>query len=136
MGSIINSALSPRQHSYLRLDFQRSTVEMNGLYRASNSNWSFSIPENAPHQDELEKWQTIENDFAGSHDTQVAELLDSIEAGERPLVSGLESRRILEFIASLYKSAFTRQPVERGSITPDDPFYRSMNGSLHLLKHA
>jgi hypothetical protein len=51
-----------------------------------------------------------------------------MERNERPLVSGMESRRILEFIASLYKAAITGQPVQRGSITPEDPFYHSMNG--------
>jgi hypothetical protein len=44
-------------------------------------------------------------------------------------VSGKEARRILEFAASLYKSAFTGEAVTRGSITPDDPFYYSMNGT-------
>ena len=37
-------------------------------------------------------------------------------------------RRTLEFITSLYKSALTGQPVRRGSITSDDPFYHAMNG--------
>ena len=55
-------------------------------------------------------------------------LLDSLDRGKRPLVSGIEARRIVEFIACLYKSAFTGQPVARGSITPGDPFYASMNG--------
>jgi hypothetical protein len=30
--------------------------------------------------------------------------------------------------AVLYKSAFTAQPILRGSITPGDAFYRSMHG--------
>jgi hypothetical protein len=38
-------------------------------------------------------------------------------------------RGTLEFLVSLYKSAMTGQPVRRGSITPDDPFYQRMNGT-------
>jgi len=41
-----------------------------------------------------------------------------MDRGERPQVSGLEARRIVEFIASLYKSAFTGQPVRRGVAEP------------------
>ena len=48
--------------------------------------------------------------------------------GERPFLSGHEARRIIEFSTSLYKSAFTNQPVQRGSITAGDPFYYAMNG--------
>jgi predicted dehydrogenase len=128
MGSIANSVLSPRQETYLRLDFQRATVEVTALYRASNVNWRFSIPDGSPDADTLAHWQTIERDAVGSHGEQLADLLDSMDRGERPLVSGAEARRILEFNASMYKAAFTGLPITRGSITPDDPFYHSMNG--------
>ncbi len=47
LATIVNSALSPRQESYLRLDFQQATVECRALYRYSNENWSFSLPPNA-----------------------------------------------------------------------------------------
>jgi hypothetical protein len=53
-----------------------------------------------------------------------------MDCKERPFVSGAESRRIVEFLASMYKSAFTGEAVQRGSITPDDPFYHAMNGAL------
>ena len=55
-------------------------------------------------------------------------MLDAMRDKRPPLVSGAEGRRILEFIASLYKSALTRTSVAQGSITPDDPFYHAMNG--------
>jgi hypothetical protein len=84
----------------------------------------------------LKHWQTIEQDVMGSHDVQLAELLDSMDRNERPWVSGAEARRILEFIASLYKSSFTGQVVQRGSITPEDPFYHAMNGALHPARGA
>ncbi|MBZ0287320.1 MAG: Gfo/Idh/MocA family oxidoreductase [Anaerolineae bacterium] len=133
MGTITTSAVSPRQESYLRLDFQRATVECTTLYRYTNSNWRFSLPDNAPDETNLNRWQAIEQDTMGSHTQQVAEMLDSMDNNVRPLVSGTEGRRILEFNASLYKSAFTGQVVERGSITANDPFYYSMNGTMESL---
>jgi predicted dehydrogenase len=129
LGNIVNSVLSPRQESHLRLDFQRATVEVTALYRYANANWRFSIPDASPDQEALARWRAIGEDISGTHDVQLAQILDSMDHNERPPVSGLEARRILEFIASLYKSAQTRQIVARGSIGPDDPFYHSLSGS-------
>jgi predicted dehydrogenase len=127
LASIVNSALSPRQESYLRLDFQRATVEVSALYRYTNSNWRFSLPDGSPDEADLARWQAIETDVMGSHKVQLAELLDSMDRGERPFVSGEEARRIIEFITSLYKSAVTGRPVQRGEIQPGDPFYERMH---------
>ncbi|HAJ37264.1 MAG TPA: oxidoreductase [Chloroflexi bacterium] len=129
LGSIVNSALSPRQESYLRLDYQRATAEVKTLYRYANADWRFTTLAGAEGDALAAAWQAIPCDRIGSHTAQLTALLDSMERSERPLVSGVEARRIVEFIASLYKSAFTRQPVRRGAITPGDPFYTSMNGA-------
>ena len=133
MGTVNTSTVSPRQETYLRLDFQKATVECTALYRARNENWRYSVVEGSPEEANLSRWQTIEQDTIGSHTEQLRELLDNMDKNERPLVSGAEARRILEFNASLYKSAFTDEVVERGSITKDDPFYYSMNGAMESL---
>jgi predicted dehydrogenase len=129
LGNITNSVLSPRQESVLRLDFQRATVEVTALYRYTNANWRYSIPEHSTDEEALARWQTVEADVPGTHGVQLIELLDSMEQGKRPFVSGDEARRVLEFIASLYKSAHTRQPVQHGSISRDDPYYHAMHGA-------
>ncbi len=133
MGTINTSTVSPRQETYLRLDFQRATVECTALYRYNNENWRFSTFDGSPYETDLTRWQTIEQDTIGSHAEQLTELLDSMDKGQRPLVSGAEARRILEFNASLYKSAFTGETVNRGSITANDPFYYSINGDMEFL---
>ena len=129
MASIVNSALSPRQESYLRLDFQQATVECRALYRAANENWSFSLPSDASDSVAQDQWNALVDDFPGEHRVQLGEILDSMDRGERPPVSGDEARRILEFAASLYKSANTGKPVRRGEIVPGDPYYTAMNGA-------
>ncbi|MEZ4668290.1 MAG: Gfo/Idh/MocA family oxidoreductase [Anaerolineae bacterium] len=128
LGSIVNSALSPRQETYLRLDFQKASLEVTALYRASNENWRFSLPPDVVDPEVTAAWESLDQDIMGAHDQQFKELLDSMDAQTRPAVSGDEARRILEFIASLYKSAATRQVVRRGELTPDDPFYYSNSG--------
>lgn len=132
MASVINSTLSPRQESYLRLDFEKVTMELTALYRYTNEHWKFSThPDLADNAIEAQ-WNALSHDFMGSHDQQLSEILDAMENGTAPPVQGAEARRILEFIASLYKSAFTGERVQQGSITPDDPFYHSTNGSMAI----
>jgi hypothetical protein len=107
-----------------------------GIYGYSNANWRYSLFDGSTDQEALERWRTIEQDVASSHTVQVTELLDSMDRNERPFVSGAEARRILEFLASMYKAGFTGETVQRGSITLDDPFYHSMNGSLQTVEGA
>ncbi len=128
MGNITNSVLSPREESYLRFDFQKATVELTHLYRYHNEHWRFTAPKDAPFADELATWQALPADVPAWHGSQLSRFLDAMERGKRPPVSGPDVRPTIEFLASLYKAAMTGQPVRRGSITPDDPFYHAMNG--------
>lgn len=128
MGSIINSVLSPRQQSYMRLDFHEASVEVSTLYRYSNEHWRFSAPNGNTSAPVLEHWAALGDNIPSGHEVQLLEILDCMARGERPLVSGVEARRILEFVASLYKAALVGRPVQRGEITVDDPFYHAMNG--------
>lgn len=128
LAGVMSSTLSPRQESYLRMDFQRATAEVKALYYAGPEHWRFSTAENSPYADRLEAWSRIPDSAVGDHAAQLGQLLESIARGERPAASGADARRPLEFVASLYKSALTGKTVERGSITSDDPFYHSMNG--------
>jgi hypothetical protein len=68
-------------------------------------------------------------DVQGGHSAQLKHTLDAIERGEAPLTSGAQARSTVEFLTALYKSALTRQPITRGSITPDDPFYYHVYGA-------
>lgn len=132
-GTITNSALSPRQETYMRLDFQQATVEVKALYRYRNEHWTFTLPDNMENPAAIEHWARLTADAPGSHESQLRDLFDAMDANTRPLVSGNDARRILEFSASLYKSAFTGQRVMRGEITPDDPFYHAMNGAAQRI---
>ncbi len=128
MANITNSVLSPREVSYVRFDFQHSTVELTHLYGYANSDWRYSIPPGASLETELAAWQTITEDMPSSHATQLSAFLASMDRGERPPVSGPDVRGTIEFLAALYKSAMTGQPVRRGTITQNDPFYHRMCG--------
>lgn len=129
MVSFVNSALSPRQESFVRLDFQKATVELTCLYSHQNSDWRYSIPDKETYTDDLAAWRHIPEDIPSSHIPQLAALLEEMERNERPLVSGDEVRRTIEFVSALYKSAITGAPVRQGSIVPGDPFYDRISGT-------
>ena len=56
LATMANSALSPQQETYLRLDFQKATLEMNGLYRYDNDNWKINLPPNVEDAETLALW--------------------------------------------------------------------------------
>jgi predicted dehydrogenase len=134
LASIVNSALSPRQETFLRMDFQKATIELIAMYRYMNEHWQFSTHPDLEDESIQGKWDALSEDFMGSHDQQLSEILDAMDSNTPPPVHGDEGRRILEFNASLYKSAFTGQIVTKGSITPDDPYYYSNNGAPEMME--
>jgi predicted dehydrogenase len=128
MVSMVNSVLSPRETSYLRLDFPEATVELTHLYGYDNSNWRWTP---APHRagDSPADLGAPEIDEASSHAAQLRALLQALHAGRRPEASGDDGRRVLAFIAALYQSAATGEPVTPDLLTPANPYYHSMNGA-------
>jgi predicted dehydrogenase len=124
--SVVNSVLSPKEETRLRIDFERATLDLRHVYGYSNSDWhltpasGFTLPADNSIPDTIPTLQA----------TQYAAFLDSLDRGAPAPVTIDDSRRILEFITALYKSALTHQPVEVNSITPDDPFYYAMNGQM------
>jgi predicted dehydrogenase len=132
LASIVNSALCPRQETYIRLDYQRATVELTHLYGYTRDNWRFTLAPHAQEEGNLlaQAWQTFPPDTGATHAAQLADFVSDLDAGRRPLTSGQDARRTLELLTALYKSAFTGQPVLRGSIQAGDPFYTALHGGL------
>jgi predicted dehydrogenase len=126
--SLLSSVLSPHENTYLRLDFQHVTIELDHVYRYTNDSWKFSVAKNSPHEHLLDHLRAIPNEIPPDQRAQLADLLMAMETNQRPLMSGKEPRRTLEFLTCLYKSAITGHPIIRGSITPDYPFYFALNG--------
>jgi predicted dehydrogenase len=130
LGTMINSVVSPRQESYIRMDFQEATVELKHLYAYSNKDWTVSSYDGNPHAENLKVWADIPAESRSIFGNQVEHHLDCFKRNTRPLTSGEGARMTLEFLASMYKSALTGQSVQRGEIQAGDPFYDAMNGAL------
>ncbi|MFP4153277.1 MAG: Gfo/Idh/MocA family protein [Alkalispirochaeta sp.] len=132
VATIINSVLSPRQETYLRIDFENGTVEAAGLYSVTNEQWRYTSVPAAPgiEQDGPSQFPgDIEAEIPASQSTQIGELYRDMRIGRAPLTTGRERRRTVEFLTGLYKSAFTGVAVTPSDISRDDPFYHRLNGT-------
>ncbi len=127
LGSVVSSVLSPRQETRLRLDFQKATAEVVGLYGYRNANWTVTPVEGTGLPDG--SWPPAEDVGAG-HAAQLEVMLDALAAGERPPAGTDEIRPTIEFLSALYKSGMTGQPVAQGAIQPGDPFYDHVSGRV------
>ncbi|ONI84110.1 oxidoreductase [Actinosynnema sp. ALI-1.44] len=128
MASIVNSALSPREESYIRVDLADATVELTHLYGYRNADWRYTPAVHVRDAQRIGSWTDIPQDVPSSHSAQLPYFLDAMATGDRPPLSGSEGRAALELVAAIYKSAFTARPVRNGEIGPDDPYYHRMDG--------
>jgi predicted dehydrogenase len=127
LGAVVSSVLSPRQETRLRLDFQKATAEVVGLYGYRNANWTITPVEGSglPRG----SWPPAEDVGAG-HAAQLEVMLDALAAGERPPAGTDEIRPTIEFLSALYKSGMTHELIAQGSIQPGDPFYDHVSGRV------
>jgi predicted dehydrogenase len=127
VATVVNSVVSPRQVSALRFDFERATVELSHLYGYTDADWTVTP---APGQAAIAaRWARSPGSGESGHAGQLTVVLDALDAGIAPPVTLPDTRRTMEFIAALYASAFTGEPVRAGQIGPDSPFAHRMNGS-------
>jgi predicted dehydrogenase len=127
MATVMNSLLSPRETSDLRIDTERATVEVSHLYGYEDRDWTLTP---APgHEDVRDLWAPTDGGERSDHRFQMGAVLEALDRGEPLPVSLREARVTMELVASIYASAFTGQVVQRGEIGPGHPFYTRMDGT-------
>lgn len=127
VATAVNSLLSPRETSYLRFDLADATVELEHLYGYDDSNWRVTpAPGQAERVDAA--WAEGPSGRGSGHRAQLTAIFDALENGAAPPVTFAEARSTLELVTACYASAFTREPIARGQLGPDSPFYHRMDG--------
>jgi hypothetical protein len=111
------------------------------LYGYRNEHWRFSPAPNATDAERqtVAEWGRLPDEVPSTQGTQLGLLVEDMRAGRQPERSGLvQVRKSIELLLSAYKAACTGQPVARGSITPEDPYYRGMAHALSVTtkEHA
>jgi predicted dehydrogenase len=135
IATVTNSALSPRQETNLRIDYQKATVELTHLYSYTRENWRFTPAPGPQDEGLLQAWRNFPPDVGSTHAAQLASLLAELDTGTQPSTSGAGSRRTLELLTAIFKSAFTGTVVRAGSIVPGDRFYTAVAGGGPTAAH-
>lgn len=117
LASVVNSVLSRRQESYVRVDLTAATVELRHLYGYSAADWRTEPPIVFP-----------EPDVPSSHDALLDDVLADLAAGRRPAPTGASVRRTLEIVTAIYAAAATGRPVRPTDLSPDHPHYHRLDG--------
>lgn len=126
MSTVINSVISPRETSQIRLDYEHGTVELEHLYGYGDAQWTFTA---APGFEWLnERWNELGKDVPSGHAAQFKVILDKLAAGQTPPVSAAEAYSTMELIAAIYGSAISKKPVSRNQIDESDAFFSRMDG--------
>lgn len=125
MATVANSVVSPRETSYVRVDFERATVEVEHLYGYDDTDWTLTP---APGHRVPPQWDSGGEGNASGHAAQFRAVYDALDAGAPPPVTLAEARLTMELVAAIYASAFTRRPVRRGELGTTSPFSVHMGG--------
>jgi len=127
LATVVNSAVSAREVSHIRIDTELATVELTHLYRYNNADWVYTPARGVP-EETVAKWANPLADEQSGHLGQLREVLEDLRAGRRPSTSGASGRAALELITALHRSALTGEPVKCGATGPDNPFYHHLSG--------
>ncbi|QVQ55009.1 Gfo/Idh/MocA family oxidoreductase [Spiractinospora alimapuensis] len=127
VASVVNSVLSPREESYIRIDLDHATLELTHLYGYGDANWRITP---APgHEERVNAaWEDGEWGTRSGHAAQLAAVLTALHAKEAPPVTATEARRTLHLVAGIYASAFQRRSVTPADVGPGSAFHTAMRG--------
>lgn len=128
IATVVNSFLSVRETSSLRVDFEHATLEVDHLYGYRDADWKITA---APGHEEsvTEAWREGPIGTPSGHAAQFQAIRTAADNGARLPVASNSARLTLELVAAIYASSFTQSPVKRGEIGPSSPFYTAMDGT-------
>jgi predicted dehydrogenase len=156
VASVVNSLLSPRELSRIRIDTTAGTLEVNHVYGYRDADWSFEAApstaaaavlgkdpgarveaEAAADQSSsdsdggLDVWAaTAGTDVPSNHAAQISRLVDDLLAGRTHQTTLASTRGTVEFVTGVYASALLGTPVRRADLVPAHPFYANLSGGL------
>jgi predicted dehydrogenase len=154
VATVINSLLSPRELSRIRIDTSGGTLEVNHVYGYSDKDWTFYPAPDATKAATLgldpgvrksaaaaaassssedaaaaDPWiASAGEDVPSNHEAQITHLVDDLLSGRPHSTTLASTRSTMEFVTALYASAITGATLHRCNLTPNHPFYKALNG--------
>ncbi|GAA3092387.1 putative dehydrogenase [Kribbella aluminosa] len=155
VATVINSLLSPRELSRIRIDTAGGTLEVNHVYGYSDKDWTFHPAPDAAKAATLgldpgvrkaeaggsvaatDPWTASAGvDVPSNHEAQISRLVDDLLAGRTHSTSLASTRPTMEFVTALYASAITGTRVHRAELTPGHRFYDMFHGGFSMTELA
>jgi predicted dehydrogenase len=156
VASVINSLLSPRELSRVRIDTTAGTLEVNHVYGYRDADWSFaavpgaaaaaslgkdpgardgsgtaSAQSSGDSDGGLDAWAaSARTDVPSNHAAQISRLIDDLLAGHTHETTLASTRGTVEFVTGMYASALLGTPVRRADLVPGHPFYAELSGGM------
>jgi predicted dehydrogenase len=154
VGSVINSLLSPKELSRIRIDSEGGTLEVDHVYGYSDADWWFhpapgadqasrlgrdpgvrdssgELTDDAGEHQVSDPWQaSAGDDRPSNHGAQITRLVDALLAGEQHETTLASTRPTMEFVTALYASAITGGPIDRADLKPGHQFYDALHGHV------
>lgn len=148
VATVINSLLSPRELSRIRIDTTGGTLEVDHVYGYSDTDWTFHQAPDAAHAARLgldpgvqrqaetdhtgtDPWiASAGKDVPSNHAAQLDRLVDDLLSGRPHDTTLASTRSTMEFVTALYASAITGTPIHRADLTPGHPFYQALHANL------
>ena len=156
VASVVNSLLSARELSRIRIDTTAGTLEVDHVYGYRDADWSFVPVPGASAAASLGKdpgtrdvtgalrestsemadgandaWAASAGiDIPSNHSAQITRLVDDLLAGRTHQTTLTSTRSTLEFVTGVYASALLGTGVQRADLVPGHPFYGDLSGGM------
>jgi hypothetical protein len=156
VASVVNSLLSPRELSRIRIDTTAGTLELNHVYGYSDADWSFVPVPRASVAASLGKdpgtrdatgalrdstpevsdgangaWAASAGiDIPSNHAAQITRLVDDLHAGRTHQTTLASTRSTVEVVSGVYASALLGRKILREDLVAGHPFYADLSGGM------
>ncbi|MBO3102048.1 Gfo/Idh/MocA family protein [Cellulomonas fengjieae] len=132
--SVLTTALSPRQTSYVRVDTTLGTVEVEHLYGHDARSWRLTpapartggSPDPAPSS-----WALPQDDEPSGHTPLLRAVYGALRSGQPLPAVAADPHRSLELVTAIYASAALGRPVTKADLAPGSPL---RDGFLHGIE--
>jgi predicted dehydrogenase len=129
--SVLTTALSPRQVSYVRVDTTLGTVEVEHLYGHDARSWRLTAAPDRTGADAPEPpaaWTLPSDDEPSGHTPLLRAVYAALRAGEPLPPVASDPHRSLELVTAIYASAALGRPVTKADLAPGSTL---RDGFLH-----
>jgi predicted dehydrogenase len=133
VATAVSSVLCARETSYVRIDTELATVEVEHLYGHSGHSWRIT-PALGVGEEQSAPWALPVQDEPSGHLPLVRAVIDALSTGSALPDLVTHARRPLELVTAIYASATRGQPITHATLEADDRFQRSLRADVQDVR--